>query len=1285
MKRSYSDTYEAQLPINSEHAPGGVLVYYADGDEEIIHVNTYVVDLFECENTDEFLEYVHGSFRGLVYADDVDSTEENIWLQVADQRGLDHIYYRIRTKSGRITSVDDFGRLVESHRNGRPVFYVFLSEVTQSGHIDWLTGLPSMTRFFALAQMGVDDMRARGEQPVAVALNLVGMKSYNTRHGSAEGDRLLRAFANVLRNNFGPDACSRFVEDHFYAFSSRKDVVGRIEAIFADFSVADVASTLPVRVGAYACEEEDDIVEVGFNRAKIACDLDRTTWFSHLTWFTDQMRAETHLRLHVCESLDRALLEGWIRPYYQTIVRTTTGEACGEEALARWNDPEYGELAPRQFMPILDEAGLTHRVDLHMIDCIVADILARKEHGIPLEPISINISPTDFEHMDIAEELTARFDAAGLSHELLRVELTESVDSLNVEVVKKRIDALHESGFQVWMDDFGSGFYSLNVLQKFDFDLIKLDMEFMRGNTEEARTIVEGIVQTAAKLGVGTIAEGVETHEQYEFLERIGCDMLQGYFFAQPQPIEAVLSRVETHTGLPREALSERLYWDVVGTINLEDLSSTNDMRDAEGVLPSEFPAGVMECRKGVWRILRANQAYADFLHTTDVPDDSTSSGTIITIEEILDSECLNSFAKSRATGTWQRISGHLGHGSKFQFYVRHLASVPDADAYLIGGIPTMLGTALGSYGDVPVAYAVFRAVLNEAGDEVIDAEYVYANDLYCEWVDIEPRNIVGRSYLELIPNANTEWFPYYYRAAVQGKHVHDVIFSPEFGHWVSFNISPSLVEGHCVFAFSFADKEQFERQEMVSERDTSDLIIAIADALSDEDSYDVAVNNLLVTLSAIVPADRLFVVECASDAAHVTFEWCAKGIEPRSGILRTIASEQFDHWGQFLQESPVFVASDVQSSAMDAQRRAAYAEQGIRRMLKVPLYSNGRLIGFFGADNFVLDSGLDTERLLGTLGSFLGSRIANHRLVAELERLGLRDGLTGLLNRRGIDLAIDKFLTLHPDEHYALALMDVDDFKTVNDLHGHDIGDEALRLIAREIESTFPTGAITGRNGGDEFLIMLPGKAAKDADELFANFSKKKLSCTSHRKQYNFTVSIGYVSVPEQAGDLKTAYGMADAALYAVKLAGKSGHGRYTLQMGDQHRSQLGFTPRDIAENVPGAIMIHHMGPQGKILFVNNEVIDLFECDDLDDFMRYTSGIFGHAIHPDDRRRAYETMRAQLSTAQVGDKKFLDYRILTKAGNVRHVADFRHLVEVDGTGKVVYELLVSTDERSEA
>ena len=217
--------------IDTENAPGGIVIYYADGDEEIIHVNKYVIDLFECESAEDFLDLVGGTFRGFVHGEDINAAEDSIWGQVEKHDNLDHINYRIQTKTGKLVGIEDFGRLIE-HEGERPVFHVFVIEAEARSAVDWLTGLPSMARFHELAEMGAATIRNRGDKPVAVALDLVGLKSYNTQYGREEGDKLLCVFADVLRKHFGSEACSRFGEDHYYAFAAYEGIEEKIDTLF---------------------------------------------------------------------------------------------------------------------------------------------------------------------------------------------------------------------------------------------------------------------------------------------------------------------------------------------------------------------------------------------------------------------------------------------------------------------------------------------------------------------------------------------------------------------------------------------------------------------------------------------------------------------------------------------------------------------------------------------------------------------------------------------------------------------------------------------------------------------------------------------------------------------------------------------------------------------------------------------------------------------------------------------------------------------------------------------
>ena len=834
------------------------------------------------------------------------------------------------------------------------------------------------------------------------------------------------------------------------------------------------------------------------------------------------------------------------------------------------------------------------------------------------------------------------------------------------------------------MEGFGTGYASIASLQRFDFDLIELDMGVLSDiHSSRTRDILAGMVHIAKRLGMATLALGIDSLEKAVFLESIGCDMLQGYYFATPRAVDSVIRRLLAGKGLVRESVSEYSYWNKIGAIDLADPVSNVDGRSVDGTPLRELPASVMELRDGSWRLVRANTPYREFLDRYGSLPLSSSTLKSHVIEARVDDEFIAAAARSRVSNMWERIAGPKEYGTGLQFYTRPAASSPDADAYVIATVPNMLGTALGSYGDVPVAYAVLRVEADADAGCATDAEYVFANSKYCAICNYSHNDITGRSFCALSADGGEMWLPYFYRAAVLKEEVRDVVFSQMVGHWLSFNMAPSPVEGCLVFGFTIADAEHREREEFIVGRETSNLIIEIAEVFNGADSYDEGMNEVLALMSRSVHPERLYIFERDEWNTTATFEWCAEGIESRLDLLRGMDNSDFSTWESMSEGGAIVAISDVEKlKTIDRELYQRFSEQGISRILAAPLLDDQKLIGFLVADNYVLEEGFDTQRLLETVATFISARIVNQRLVEELERAGTHDALTGLLNRRGFDWAIGSRMENAPDEQYVLALIDIDDFKTVNDLHGHDVGDSALRALAHSLKGVLPKTAVVGRNGGDEFVAMLFGADALLADELFEKIEQLELGCTHNEKWYPLSISIGYVEYPDQAKDLNAAYAKADAALYAVKLAGKGSFRRYSPELTMQYRSQLGFTPRDIAENAPGAILVHRADDSGEILFANDELIEMFECDSLSDFMEYTKGSFANIVHPDDRARVREEIMGQVVFAEVGSKNFVDYRILTKRGNVRHVADNGRLVDVGEVGKVLYVIIIDNDER---
>lgn len=293
------------------------------------------------------------------------------------------------------------------------------------------------------------------------------------------------------------------------------------------------------------------------------------------------------------------------------------------------------------------------------------------------------------------------------------------------------------------------------------------------------------------------------------------------------------------------------------------------------------------------------------------------------------------------------------------------------------------------------------------------------------------------------------------------------------------------------------------------------------------------------------------------------------------------------------------------------------------------------------------------------------------------LRQLADTDALTGLNNRQGFDTAVDAYLDKVSKIGAVGVMIDIDDFKRINDLYSHDTGDEALRNLANDLREAFPAPAIVGRNGGDEFCIFLPDCTATEASVLLQRFSARDLTFTYGDQQHAYTISIGYAAYPSQGISRTDLFRCADAALYAVKLHGKHGVRLYAPSVAKEDRSQLAFGLKDIIMHFPGAILIYKATGKEEILFANNELIRLFECQTLEEFQQYTGGTFRGIVHPEEYEAVEQSIWEQVQQPNSDGNDAVRYRIITKSGQVKCILDKGRLVETDVYGKVFYVLMI--------
>ena len=482
---------------------------------------------------------------------------------------------------------------------------------------DQLTGLPNMSYFFELAEAGKLSLLAQGKKPALLFFNLNGLKFYNSQFGFAEGDKLLAGFARILASHFGEKNCSRLGLDYFAAFTDEEHLEETLQNIIEESLDLNNQNSLSVRAGIYPYRMEAVSAASACDRAKYACDMYRDSYVSGFYYFDEAMLTEANNRQYIISNLDRAIEENWIKVYYQPIIRTANGRVCDEEALARWIDPVKGFLSPADFIPVLESTKLISKLDLFVLDNILEKMNGMQKAGMNIVPHSLNLSRADFDACDIVEEIRRRVDAAGIPRKLLSIEITESIVGTDFDFMKEQILRFQSLGFRVWMDDFGSGYSSLDVLHSIRFDLIKLDMRFLQNfdTGDESRIILTELIKMIVSLDIETITEGVETKEQADFLKEVGCTKLQGFYYSRPVPLEELIERKKKGNLIGFENLAETEYYATIGRVNLYDQAVI--AREEGNSLHHYFdglPMAIIEFDEEYSWAARCNKSFREFI-----------------------------------------------------------------------------------------------------------------------------------------------------------------------------------------------------------------------------------------------------------------------------------------------------------------------------------------------------------------------------------------------------------------------------------------------------------------------------------------------------------------------------------------------------------------------------------------------------------------------------------------------------------------------------------------------
>jgi diguanylate cyclase (GGDEF) domain len=424
--------------------------------------------------------------------------------------------------------------------NDRTQMYESWEQEKYKASHDSLTGLLNRDQFYE----DVHDMVNKYHDTTfyLICSNIKDFKFINEIFGMEKGNQVLIKQAKLMASNPSERTiCARLMNDRFALCLPREEfdekrVADSVKELQREFS--GNSFHLHTYMGVYEIRDRDEAVSIMVDKANIAADTIKNNYDCCVAYYDEHLLEISIEQRRLLGEFEPALQKGEFVMYLQPQVNRD-GAAKGAEALVRWAHPSRGILTPYAFIDILENAGLIYKLDLYIWEKAAQKLAEWKEKGYGSYHISVNISTKDFYIIDIYETFTGLINKYGIAASNLHLEITETTLMTDFEKNMNIIHKLQNVGFRVEIDDFGSGYSSLNMLKDISADVLKIDMGFLRKSENEVKgqDILESIITLAGKIGMDVITEGVETKKQLDMLTMMGCHEFQGYYFSKPVPV----------------------------------------------------------------------------------------------------------------------------------------------------------------------------------------------------------------------------------------------------------------------------------------------------------------------------------------------------------------------------------------------------------------------------------------------------------------------------------------------------------------------------------------------------------------------------------------------------------------------------------------------------------------------------------------------------------------------------------------------------------------------------
>ncbi len=424
--------------------------------------------------------------------------------------------------------------------------------MTKLIYMDMVTGGNNWLYFNKKGSKLLKKSRRNRKNYAMVHLRMEKYRSFCTCFGVKEGDELIEKFYNQLKYDVNRyEVIAHHEKADFgllLTYDNVDDLHAKIDNIIQSLNSVVPTIKLYFSVGVCLIENNETNVETLYNNASLARGMNQDDAGRKVAFYDVEMNKQQQWERKVENDMEKALINKEFQVYLQPKYSTKEEKLAGAEALVRWIHPSEGFIPPGRFIPIFEQNGFILQLDDYMLEEISRQQSVWLSQGMDLVPISVNVSRAHFTREDLAEHICGIVDKYNVPHQFIELELTESAFFDDKEVLLDTVKKLREFGFIVSMDDFGAGYSSLNSLKELSIDVLKIDADFFRGaeSVERGMLIVSEVIDLAKKLDMKIVAEGIESKEQVEFLAEQECDLIQGYYFAKPMPINEFEEKYRT-------------------------------------------------------------------------------------------------------------------------------------------------------------------------------------------------------------------------------------------------------------------------------------------------------------------------------------------------------------------------------------------------------------------------------------------------------------------------------------------------------------------------------------------------------------------------------------------------------------------------------------------------------------------------------------------------------------------------------------------------------------------